>query len=159
MAKQMVTIDGVEYKSRTEAGKALVAGGMGLKEAAAKVGTTYQTIYANTIGAEKVRIRRAHYRILSLGQRGRKTAGEIAKKVGMSTSRVVALLKKNGIAVVTLEARDATKAAKKAKSCKKTEPATDTANVPAASEVPATDTPAANEATVADAVAETTASA
>jgi len=145
MAKQKVTIDGVGYASRTAAAVALVAGGMGLKEAAAKVGLTYQTVYANTTGLEKVKIRRAHYRILSLGRKGRRTAGEIAKKVGMTTSRVVALLRKNSIPVVTLESRDKTKATKKNR--KATPQATDTTPTAAATEPTAAE-PVAPEATV-----------
>jgi len=114
MAKQSVTIEGVEYKSRTEAAKALVASGKTLAEAAAATGMTYQTVYANTKGAEKVNKRRAKYRVLSLGRGGKRTSGEIAKKTGLSTSAVVAMLKKAGIAIVTKDSRAAAvKATKK----------------------------------------------
>jgi transposase len=118
--KQSVTIDGVEYKSRTAAAKALVAGGMGLGEVAEKVGMTYQTVYANTTGLEKVKGRRAKYRILKLGKTGNKSAGEIAKKVGVSSSRVVAILKKANITVISAEVKaKAVAAAKAAKAAEK----------------------------------------
>lgn len=118
-SKVSVTIDGVGYPSRTQAAKALVAAGKTLKEAAkaledAGAPMTYQTIYANTAGADKVAVRRQRYRILNLGKSGRRTAGEIAKKVGVSTSKVVAMLKKEGIAIVTKEGRERAKAEKKA---------------------------------------------
>jgi len=106
-----VTIDGTEYRSRTEAAKALVASGKSLSEtvkiieAATGKTMTYQTVYSVTKGAEKVAHRRTHYRILSLGKSGRKTASEIANKVGVSTPKVVSLLKKAGIVVLTKEAQ------------------------------------------------------
>ena len=118
-SKISVTIEGVEYPSRTHAAKALVASGKTLKEttdALNKDGMqmTYQTVYAVTKGAEKVAVRRVKYRVLNLGRSGRRTAGEIAKKVGVSTSKVVAMLKKENIAIVTKEARDKAKAESKA---------------------------------------------
>ena len=113
---QMVTIDGVQYKSRVAAGKVLVANGMSLGDAAEKVGCTYQTLYANTKGADKVNVRRAKYRVLTMGQTGKRTASEIAKKVGLNVSKVVAILKGAKITVVTKEAK--AKAAKTAKAGK-----------------------------------------
>ena len=116
---KVVVIDGVEYKSRVAAGKALMANGMSLGAAAEKVGCTYQTMYANTKGLEKTGKRRAKYRVLALGKTGKRTSGEIAKKTGLSVSAVVAMLKKNGIAIVTKEAKAAAKkAAKPAKAPK-----------------------------------------
>jgi len=118
MSKSL-TIDGVQYKSRTEAAKALVAAGKTLSEAAEATGMTYQTVYANTKGAEKVATRRAKYRVLAMGKSGKRTAGEIAKKCGLSASKVVAILKGAKITVVTKEAKDAAKkAAKPAKAPK-----------------------------------------
>ena len=118
MAKQSVKIDGVQYKSRTEAAKAMVAAGKTLAEAAAATGMTYQTVYANTKGAEKVNKRRAKYRVLAMGKSGNRTSGEIAKKTGLSVSAVVALLKKNSIAIVTKKAKVAAKTAKAGKTPK-----------------------------------------
>ena len=112
MAKQIV-IEGVEYKSLTAAAKAMVAAGKSLAEAAEATGLAYQTVYANTKGAGKVSARRAKYRVLAMGKSGKRTASEIAKKAGLTTSAVVAILKKNSIAILTKEARAAAKAAKK----------------------------------------------
>lgn len=125
MSKQSVTIEGVSYKSRTEAAKALVAAGKSLTEAAAATGMTYQTVYANTKGSDKVNKRRAKYRVLALGKSGKRTSGEIAKKTGLSTSAVVALLKKNSIAIVTKESKAAAKAAKAGKTPKVKTPKVD----------------------------------
>jgi len=116
MAKQSVKIDGVQYNSRTEAAKAMVAAGKTLAEAAAATGMTYQTVYANTKGSDKVNKRRVKYRVLALGKSGKLTSGEIAKKTELSTSAVVAILKKNNIEIVTKEAK--AKAAKTAKAGK-----------------------------------------
>lgn len=113
-----VTIDGVDYKSLTAAAKVMVAAGKTINETADALGMTYQTVYANTKGAEKVGARRARYRVLALGKSGRRTASEIAKKVNMSTSKVVALLKKNGIAIVSQETKAAAKAVKAGKAPK-----------------------------------------
>jgi len=117
MAKSL-TIDGVQYKSRTAAAKALVAAGKTLAEAAEATGCTYQTVYANTKGADKVNVRRAKYRVLAMGQTGKRTASEIAKKVGLNVSKVVAILKGARISVVTKEAKAAAKAAKSGKTPK-----------------------------------------
>lgn len=114
MSKQSVTIEGVKYKSRTEAAKAMVAAGKTLAEAAEATGMTYQTVYANTKGAEKVNKRRAKYRILAMGKSGKRTTSEIAKKTGLSVSKVVAILKGAKISTVTKESKAAAKAAKKA---------------------------------------------
>lgn len=108
-----VTIDGVKYESRTAAAKALVAAGKTLAEAAEATGMTYQTVYANTKGAEKVSKRRANYRVLAMGRRGKKTPGEIAKKTGLTVSAVVALLKKHSIAIVTKENKETKSTSKK----------------------------------------------
>jgi len=108
-----VTVDGVEYVSRTACAKALVAAGKSLSEAASLSGMTYQTVYSVTKGAEKVAGRRANYRIVDLGKSGKRSAGEIAKKVGVSTSKVVAILKKAGVAVVSKEAVEKNKPAEK----------------------------------------------
>lgn len=118
MAKQSVKIDGVEYKSRTAAGVALVLGGMRMCDASKKVGISQQTINANTPGKglEKVRARRAIARILAIGKTGKRSVGEISKKVGISTSKVVSILKKANIAIVSAEMKAAAlKAAKVAK--------------------------------------------
>jgi len=116
--KQSVKIDGVQYKSRVAAGKVLVANGMSLGDAAEKVGCTYQTLYANTKGASSVNKRRVKYRVLAMGKSGNRTSGEIAKKTGLSVSAVVALLKKNSIAIVTKKAKAAAKTAKAGKTPK-----------------------------------------
>ena len=116
--KQSVKIDGVQYKSRTEAAKAMVAAGKTLAEAAAATGMTYQTVYANTKGAEKVNKRRVKYRVLAMGKSGNRTSGEIAKKTGLSVSAIVAILKKNSIAIVTKKAKAAAKTAKTGKTPK-----------------------------------------
>jgi len=117
MAKSL-TIDGVQYKSRTAAAKALVAAGKTLAEAAEATGCTYQTVYANTKGADKANVRRAKYRVLAMGKSGKRTASEIAKKVGLNVSKVVAILKGARISVVTKEAKAAAKAAKSGKAPK-----------------------------------------
>lgn len=111
-----VTVDGVEYKSRSAAAIALVDAGKTLSEAAEATGMTYQTVYSVTKGADKVKVRRTKYRILSLGKRGKKTASEIAKKVGVSTPKVVAILKKSGVVIVSKDSQSAANPkAKKAK--------------------------------------------
>lgn len=109
MAKKnrSLTIEGVEYKNPTAAAKALVAAGKTLSETAALTGITYQTVYSVTKGAEKVKARRETYRVLGFGKSGKKSVGEIAAKTNMSTSKVIALLKKNGIVVLTKEAKAA----------------------------------------------------
>lgn len=123
MAKQSVTIEGVQYKSRTEAAKALVAAGKTLSEAASATGMTYQTVYANTKGADKVNQRRAKYRVLAMGKSGKRSPGEIAKKVGLNVSKVVAILKGAKITVVTKAAKaESKKATKKAPKQKVTKP-------------------------------------
>lgn len=96
-----VTIDGVKYDSATAAAVALVEAGNSLSDAAKATGITYQTVYANTKGKEKRAEAAARRRVLALGQKGKLTVGEIATKVGMSTSRTVALLKKAGIHVLS----------------------------------------------------------
>jgi DNA-binding CsgD family transcriptional regulator len=139
MAKQSVTIEGVEYKSRTAAAVAMVAAGKTLTEAAEALGMTYQTVYANTKGATKVGARRAMYRVLALGKSGRRTASEIAKKTNLSVSKVVALLKKNQIAIVSKETRAAAKALKSGKAPrapKVTEPVAPVIDEPITDEVP-----------------------
>jgi DNA-binding CsgD family transcriptional regulator len=112
--QQSVTIEGVEYKSPTAAAVALVAAGKTISQAAEATGITYQTVYANTKGAEKAAARRVGYQALALGKRGKRTASEIAKKTGMSVPKIVAMLKNAGIVVVTKEAKAAAKAAKEA---------------------------------------------
>jgi predicted transcriptional regulator len=109
MAKKnrSLTIEGVEYKNPTAAARALVAAGKTLSETAALTGITYQTVYSVTKGAEKVKARRVTYRILSLGKSGKKSVGEIAAMNNTSTSKVIALLKKNSIVVLTKEAKAA----------------------------------------------------
>lgn len=122
MAKKnrSLTIEGVEYKNPTAAAKALVAAGKTLSETAALTGITYQTVYSVTKGAEKVKARRETYRVLGFGKTGKKSVGEIATKTGMSTSKVIALLKKNGIVVLTKEAKAAlVKAKAEAKAAEK----------------------------------------
>jgi len=99
-----VTIDGVDYNSRTDAAKALVAAGKSVSEAAKMAGCTTATVYSVTKGAAGVANRRAKYRILSLAKTGKKTASEIATRVGVSTPKVVSLLKKSGLVVPTKEA-------------------------------------------------------
>lgn len=131
MAKS-VTIEGVQYTSRTAAAKALVAAGKTLAEAATATGMTYQTVYANTKGAEKVGTRRTKYRVLAMGKTGKRTAGEIAKKCGLSPSKVVAILKGAKITVLTQEAKAATKAIKSGKTPKVKTPKTPKAVAPPA---------------------------
>jgi DNA-binding CsgD family transcriptional regulator len=116
--QQSVTIDGVDYKSPTAAAVALVAAGKTISEAAAATGITYQTVYANTKGAEKAAARRVGYQVLALGKRGKRSPSEIAKKTGMSVPKIVAMLKNAGIVVVTKEAKAAAKAAKAGKAPK-----------------------------------------
>jgi transposase len=106
MAKSKVVIEGIEYASRTAAAKALIQAGKSLSEAAKMTGMTYQTVYANTKGLEKAAGRRVKYRILAMGKTGR-TVGEIAKKTETNSSRVVAILKKAGINVVSAKAKAA----------------------------------------------------
>ena len=99
-----VTIDGVDYTSRTAAAVALVAAGKSVSEAAKIAGCTQATVHANTNGKEKVNAWRRKNRILSLAKTGKKTASEIATRVGVSTPKVVSLLKKSGLVVPTKEA-------------------------------------------------------
>lgn len=120
MAKN-VTFNGVEYKSPLAVAKVLVNEGKKPSQAVkilseAGIQITPQSVYAYTSGAEKTAARRAKYRILNLGKSGRKTVGEIAKRTGTSTSKVVSMLKKAGIAIVTKEAlaKAAAEAAKQA---------------------------------------------
>jgi len=108
MAKS-ITVNGTEYTSSVQAAKALVASGKtvaeatkALKEAGSSI--TYQSVYAYTAGNDKTQSRRAKYRILALGKSGRQTASQIATKTGTSTSKVVAMLKKAQIEIVTKEA-------------------------------------------------------
>ena len=109
-SRKEVTVGTVVYASRSDAAKALVESGKTLTETVnilneAGAGMTYQTVYAVTKGAEKVKVRRAKYRILTLGKAGKKSAGEIAKRCGVSTSKVVSILRKAGIATVTAKAK------------------------------------------------------
>jgi len=126
-----ITVNGTEYKSSVQAAKALVADGKtvaeatkGLKEAGCTI--AYQSVYAYTAGNDKTQARRAKYPVLSLGKSGRQTASEIGKKTGLTTSKVVAMLKKAQIAIVTKEAlakaaADAKAAKQAAKDAKKAE--------------------------------------
>lgn len=98
-----VTIDGVDYESRSDAAKALVAAGKSLPETAKMTGMSYQTVYTVTKGKGKYIVRRLHYRIVQLGRGGNKTAVEIAKKVGVSTGKVIAILEKAGVSLLTKE--------------------------------------------------------
>jgi transposase len=131
-AKQAVEIEGVKYESRTAAAKALVASGKSISETAKLTGVTYQTVYAYTKGGDKTATRRARYRIIALGKAGRKTVGEIASKVGVTTSKVVALLKKEGIKAMTkeeaakLSAKATPNAEKTSKKSKKVKPLANT---------------------------------
>jgi len=118
MAKS-VTINGTEYKSSVQAAKALVASGSTVAQATKTLNEagstiTYQSVYAYTVGMSKTGARRAKYRILALGKSGRKTVSEIADKTSTSTSKVVAMLKKAQIAVITKEAIAKAKAEAKA---------------------------------------------
>jgi transposase len=119
-AKQAVEIEGVKYESRTAAAKALVASGKSISETAKLTGVTYQTVYAYTKGGDKTATRRARYRIIALGKAGRKTVGEIASKVGVTTSKVVALLKKEGIKAMTKEEAAAKRSEKATPNAEKT---------------------------------------
>jgi DNA-binding CsgD family transcriptional regulator len=103
------TIDGVKYDSKVKAAQALVAAGKTISETADLTGITYQSVYAYTKGMEKTQGRRARYRILALGKTGNRSPGDIAKKLNVSVPMVIALLKKNGIAIVTKEALAALK--------------------------------------------------
>lgn len=108
MAKN-VTFNGVEYKSPLAAAKVLVAEGKKPSEAVkildeAGIKISPQSVYAYTSGAEKTNARRAKYRILSMGKTGKKTPSEIAERTGTSTNKVVAMLKKASITIVTKEA-------------------------------------------------------
>jgi DNA-binding CsgD family transcriptional regulator len=114
-----VKIEGKEYSSKSAAAKALIASGKTLSEAAELCGITYQTCYAVTKGAEKVAVRRAKYRILGLGNTGKKSVGEIAKMAGVSPSRVVSLLKKANIAIVSAKVKEQLTKANKAPKSKK----------------------------------------
>lgn len=154
MAKANVTIDGVTYPSRIAAAKALVAVGKSISEAAKLTGITYQTVYVNTKGAEKGAVRRTKYRILSLGKSNSSTVGEIAKKTGVSASKIVALLKTAGIPILSKEekakreaeakaAKESTKVKKpvKTKKTKKEKVAVSTPATPEANVVPTPTTP------------------
>lgn len=153
MAKS-VTIDGVQYKNPTKAAIALVAAGKSLSEAAKATGISYQTVYANTKGADKVGARRSRYRVLAMGKTGRRTASEIAKKVGLNVSKVVAILKGAKITIVTKETKVTKNKAPKARKQKITNPE----NViqipdPTVTELIANEIPASDEA-MADALAD-----
>ena len=110
---------------------------------------------------------RAKYRILNLGKSGRKTASEIAKKVDVSTSKVVAILKKAGIAIVTKEAKAKAeaekKAAKKNQKSKKDETPAPEATTPApeatepVAETPCDEVPVAEEELALEATEDTAA--
>jgi hypothetical protein len=99
--RQSVTIDGVEYKSRSAAAKELINAGVSLSETAAKVGMTYQTVYAVTKGADKVAQRRIKYRAIKLGTSGKYSESMIAETVGMDQKEVRALMKANEINLPT----------------------------------------------------------
>lgn len=157
-----VTIDGVKYKSATAAAVALVEAGKSLSEAAKATGITYQTVYANTKGKEKRAKAAARRRVLALGAKGKLSAGEIATKVGLSTSRTVALLKKAGISVISAKekaklerAENATKKdarKRRAKKAKATE--TPVTEEVATSEAPVDEETAAMEAAMSDMASE-----
>lgn len=114
-----ITIEGVKYDSKVKAAKALVAAGKSISETAEITGIKYQSVYAYTKGNDKTQARRARYRILALGKTGKRSPGDIAKRLNVSVPMVIALLKKNGIAIVTKESLAAAKAEKaKAESVK-----------------------------------------
>ena len=137
-SKNPVTVDGVQYKSRSAAAVALVAAGKSLGDAAKACGMTYQTVYSVTKGAEKVAVRKAKYRVLAIGARGKKSVGEIAKKVGVSTSRVVALLKAANIAVISADMKAKAKAEKSGKAPRAPKAPKVTKEVPASDILPQT---------------------
>lgn len=99
--RQSVTIEGIEYKSRSEAAKVLIDSGVSLAETAKKVGMTYQTVYAVTKGADKVAQRRIKYRAIKLGTSGKYSESMIAETVGMPAKDVRALMKANEINLPT----------------------------------------------------------
>ena len=123
---KVITINEVEYTSSVKAAQFLVNSGLTPGEATKvlnKAGSsiTYQSVFAYTVGAEKTKARRIKYRILNLGKSGRTSAGDIGKKTGVSTSKVVSMLRKAGIDILTKEAivkasgnKEATKVLKKA---------------------------------------------
>jgi hypothetical protein len=113
MAKQKVIIEGIEYDSRTAAARVMVASGKSLNDAAKATGMTYQTVYANTTGKDKVKSRKTAYRILSLGRSGNKTVDEIAKKTGRNVCEVINILSKNNLQIVTRDLNNNSKSNKK----------------------------------------------
>jgi DNA-binding CsgD family transcriptional regulator len=93
-----VTIDGVEYPSRTAAAKILVGTGITMSETARLVGMTPQTVYACTKGADKAKERLVtRYRLVKLASTGKYTSSELGQRLGLSTPKIVALLKKRGL--------------------------------------------------------------
>lgn len=149
-----VTIDGVQYKSRTAAAIAFVEAGKSISDAAKASGVTYQTVYANTKGKAKRAKAAARRRVIALGRKGKMTAGEIATKVGMSTSRTVAILKKAGLQVLSANEKSKLENASKTKKNTSKNRAKKTENVNTV-ETPVTDEDtAAMEAAMADMASE-----
>lgn len=149
-----VTIEGVKYSSATAAAVALVESGKSLSEAAKATGITYQTVYANTKGKEKRAEAAARRRVVAHGEKGKLTAGEIATKVGLSTSRTVAILKKAGLQVLSAKEKANLENASKTKKNTSKNRAKKTKNVNTV-ETPVTDEDtAAMEAAMADMASE-----
>jgi len=113
-----ITINGVKYSSSVKAAQALFSVGgttpthvhKTLIESGSDI--TYSSVYAFTAGMEQTNIRRNKYRILNMGKTGRKTAGDIAKKTGLTTSKVISILKKAGISIKSKEEIDINNAEK-----------------------------------------------
>jgi len=99
----MITINGVNYPSKLEAAKALVANGSTVAQAAKETGISYQSVFANTKGLEKTLKRKLKYKIISMGKTGKKSPSDIAKRTGATVPLVVSILKKANITIATKE--------------------------------------------------------
>lgn len=98
-----ITVEGTKYGSPSLAARALVAAGKSIAETAKLTGITYQTVFSVTVGAAKVAARRVNYKIINLGKRGKNSVGEISKTCGVSSGKVLAILKKAGVATLNAD--------------------------------------------------------
>ena len=96
-----VKFNGVEYNSKTAYAVEMVKQGKTQSEAARMAGINPATVHANTTGLEKVQARRKIYKALSLGKGEKYSVGEIAKRSGVNSSKVVALFKKKNIKIIS----------------------------------------------------------